>query len=347
MSSESYTANNVGAMGRFASAGVPSATMLRELPGASIPQKESFDLVIICTKRHEFASFQENLRLAAQQRNINELKEAQTNGGYSWLTFSVDGKSIVVVSFGQVQGPVECASRTVEVYFLFKPKAVAMSGIAGGLRLGEVVIATAAFAPEVGRTQRFSEDSVPENSTKCGADYYLLHEDSALAVRFGKDGENFAIIDEFLAAFSSSYESSFIVKKGRFASYSAVRNDCSLLLQTNPLVHKNCVALEMEAYAFFKVSNLLQIPVLAVVKGISDVGLEKLESIDGIPDDSYIQHNRRELEKVADFPAQTEPSAADNLRKLYRKIASQNAARVLLDLTLFWARAPQSSEPNL
>lgn len=57
-------------------------------------------------------------------------------------------------TFGRVQGPVECANRlTIFCQQNESVKTLAMLGVAGGIKLGEVAVGWKAFAPEHGRTE--------------------------------------------------------------------------------------------------------------------------------------------------------------------------------------------------
>lgn len=110
-----------------------------------------------------------------------------------------------------------------------------------------------------------------------------------------------------------------------------VRNDCSLLLQEDLLKSNDCIAVEMEAYALLKVASLLRIRVLGIMKGISDVGQERLAK-----KDPASEHNLKELARFQIDPNGNEVTHTQ-LRQKYREHAATNAARVMYELIVEWS----------
>lgn len=293
-----------------------------------------FDLGIICTKGHEYLAFSKLLKAEERMQNISNFGETQPFKDFVYSHFTVNGKNIAVVSFGDVQGPVETASRTVELIKRFELKAIGMVGIAGAERLGDVVVAQQAFTPECGRYSRLANqldippvDGWKYECTRAGHEGWI--EDLSLRGNITSFGMK---IQQSIITFP------FVVTFGPFASFNEVRNDCAMLLTKPPVTTFKCKAIEMEAYALLKAAKLVETPVLAIVKGVSDVGEELYERWK-LPDDrsETAKHNNAQIQALIDEHIVLPSANNDNLRKAYRAKAAANASEVMYRLIREWA----------
>jgi len=98
-----------------------------------------------------------------------------------------------------------------------------------------------------------------------------------------------------------------------------VRNDADELLQGQLAGRVNAV--EMEAFALIKTAQLYKVKVLAIAKGISDVGNYKSDA------------NTKEVESIPNFAT----LSVDDRRRAYRGKAARNASKVMIDLIILWA----------
>jgi len=284
---------------------------------------QKFELGIICTKSHEFKAFYQTVG----DGKVGDISEIIPVDDWYYFSWNLEGRSIVVASFIDVQGPIECAMRVTQLVLKFQISIIGMVGIAGGKdHLGEVFVVRSAFAPETGRTRREVTESPPPWT-------YSI-------VRSNEPGECYCAARDFnglLDLFSLSYGVlfKFTVKNGVFASYGEVRNDCSKLLsEDEDLNSYRCSAIEMETFALLKVAQLLKVKVLAAIKGISDVGEEKFERwMEATSRSEIAKQNERELSQVF-----VEGQTNDELRRAYRQIAGARAAQVMYELIKLWSR---------
>lgn len=299
--------------------------------GSSV-QGAGYDLGIICTKQHEFDAF----RSALDSNRINHGVVTPVDD-WCYFDWTQNGRRIIAASFLDVQGPVECAMRATQLIQMFGLKTIAMVGIAGGKdRLGDVVVAYSAFTPECGRTVRVPADGAPPDSGW----KYVPSRDVNRNEGYIESRDYLGLVTQFTSnpPLLNDAGQPYNVLPGPFASYNEVRNDCSVLLISHPtLMEFKCTAIEMEAYALIKAASLSKVKVLAVVKGISDVGEERFEGWLAQDQRTGVAvHNWNQLHLVE--PALSVlPQDNNDLRKKYRKIAGRRAAQVMLELVRMWA----------
>jgi len=273
-------------------------------------------IAIICTKKHEYDQFCGTLskEVASFYKTIpNEEKK----GSYAFRKWSLPTCILIAVTFGEVQGLVQAATRTAQVIFDHAPKFIGMVGVCAGCKLGDVILAKSASAPVSGRV------------VKRGAGYVEENKEAGEHVDNGRISDTMAEsvrgLIKKLTLKLTQVDLPFQLQLGTMLSYPQVREDCAKILL--PLADLS-IGLDMEASAFFVTVEILsrdhQVTALPVIKGVSDVGEENLlESSD------FFKHNKDALTKSG-------LNTTDNqaMRRAFREIASKNSSTVMVHLLL-------------
>jgi hypothetical protein len=266
-------------------------------------------VAIICTKTYEFDQFCAYISkcLGPMCTSPKLIKD----GVHSYREYILGTWTLVAITFGEVQGPVQVATRVSHVIMFHRPSHIGMVGTCAGRKLGEVIIAKGAISVESG------------HYLKLGNHYQLQNK---------KDGE---FVDkccvpimqfEKMAGTIKSLESKFPfpVCCGMMYSYHQIREDCALILPDE------IGGLDMEAFAFFKAVEYLSdddgSPVaLPVIKSVSNVGDENLDI-----KSRHYEYNMNILKK-AEISIETDNRT---IRRAFRKLALDNSIIVMVHLLI-------------
>jgi hypothetical protein len=266
-------------------------------------------VAIICTKTYEFDQFCAYISERLDPMCTSpKLVEGRV---HSYKEYILGTWTLVAITFGEVQGPVQIAARVPNVIMFHRPSHIGMVGTCAGRRLGEVIIAKGAIAVESG------------HYLKLGNHYQLQNK---------KDGEFvdkccLPIIQfEKIAGTIKSLESEFpfpVCCKMMY-SYHQIREDCALILPDE------IGGLDMEAFAFFRVIEYLSkddgSPVaLPVIKSVSNVGNENLDM-----GSRHYEYNINILKK-AEISIESDNRA---MRRAFRKLALDNSITVMVHLLI-------------
>jgi len=118
-----------------------------------------------------------------------------------------------------------------------------------------------------------------------------------------------------------------------------VRNDCNEIVtasEKNPAGSYKFKAVDMEAFALLRAAYLNGVRVLAIVKGISDVGTGITNKVNSeILQKAWEEATQNAVEDKKLPPL--DKMSDDGRRRLYRPIAAYRASVVLVELIDLWA----------
>lgn len=276
-------------------------------------------VAIICSKRHEFDEFCKLMTEGLGSYSI--VPSLCEHEDYAYKMWQCGTLVFMAFTFGDVRGSIQTAIRTAEVILEHRPTHVGMVGVCAGRKLGDVIVAKSASAPESGRIQKRGDEYVLIN--KEGDDYV---DRGGIPMWIEEKVSGFVKMLEGRTSKSTGRyfgtARSFQVHLGTMHSYPQVREDCE-----EKLPRGLQIGLDMETSTFFRTVDIFaktySVNALPVVKGISNVGEENMRACS-----EFYEHNTREP------VTNTGLVKADNatVRRAYRAFAAKNAAEIAVQL---------------